>query len=89
MSTYRRVHRLHKEIAAYVAGLIDGEGTITLCREHRGARRCIVVSISNPGRPVSEDLSRHARQDGIGTVRGRNAAKRKIFRARSSDEGSL
>jgi len=52
MSTYRRVHRLHKEIAAYVAGLIDGEGTITLCREHRGARRCIVVSISNTDRAL-------------------------------------
>ena len=35
MSLYRRVNRLDPEIAAYIAGLIDGEGTITLCAEHR------------------------------------------------------
>lgn len=33
--------------AAYVAGIIDGEGTITLVRMHRGENRRPVVSISN------------------------------------------
>ena len=33
--------------AAYVAGVIDGEGRITLVRMHRGENRRPVVSISN------------------------------------------
>jgi len=42
-----RVKKLAPDMAGYLAGLIDGEGTVTLCREHRGRRRSIVVSISN------------------------------------------
>ena len=33
--------------AAYVAGIVDGEGTITLTRTHRGEGRRPVVSISS------------------------------------------
>lgn len=33
--------------AAYIAGIIDGEGTITLTRTHRGENRRAVVSISS------------------------------------------
>jgi hypothetical protein len=33
--------------AAYLAGLIDGEGTVTLSRKHAGEMRQLVVSISN------------------------------------------
>jgi hypothetical protein len=33
--------------AAYVAGIIDGEGTITLTRTHRGENRRPVLSISS------------------------------------------
>src|SRR5579883_1786789 len=33
--------------AAYVAGIIDGEGTVTLTRTHRGEGRRPVVSISS------------------------------------------
>ncbi|TLZ32316.1 MAG: hypothetical protein E6K20_02260 [Gammaproteobacteria bacterium] len=33
--------------AAYLAGIIDGEGTITLTRTHRGENRRPVVSISS------------------------------------------
>lgn len=33
--------------AAYIAGLIDGEGTITLPRKHRNENRQLAVSISN------------------------------------------
>ena len=33
--------------AAYIAGIIDGEGTITLTRTHRGENRRPVVSISS------------------------------------------
>lgn len=47
LANYRTVQRLAPEVAAYVAGLVDGEGTITLSADHRGERRRIVVSISN------------------------------------------
>jgi len=33
--------------AGYIAGLIDGEGTVTLTRVHRNENRRLVVSISN------------------------------------------
>ena len=52
MSAGSRVHCLDREVAAYLAGLIDGEGTITLCHEHRGTRRGLVVSISNTDRAL-------------------------------------
>jgi hypothetical protein len=40
-----RIPRLPPDIAAYIAGLIDGEGTITLTRLHAGENRRLVVSI--------------------------------------------
>jgi hypothetical protein len=40
--------------AAYLAGLIDGEGSITLSRKHRGENRQLVVSISNTDRRLLE-----------------------------------
>jgi O-phosphoseryl-tRNA(Cys) synthetase len=40
--------------AAYIAGLIDGEGTVTLSRRHRNENRQLVVSISNTERPLLE-----------------------------------
>ena len=33
--------------AAYIAGLIDGEGTVTLSRKHRNENRQVAVTISN------------------------------------------
>ena len=38
--------------AAYIAGIIDGEGTITLTRTHRGENRRAVVSISSTELPL-------------------------------------
>lgn len=38
--------------AAYIAGLIDGEGTVTLTRLHRNEHRRLVVSISNTDRSL-------------------------------------
>jgi len=42
-----KINRLTLEQAAYLAGLIDGEGTITLTRMHRYENRRLVMSISN------------------------------------------
>ncbi|HSJ48451.1 MAG TPA: LAGLIDADG family homing endonuclease [Gammaproteobacteria bacterium] len=36
--------------AAYIAGLIDGEGTITLSRKHRNENRQLAITISNTER---------------------------------------
>ena len=38
--------------AAYVAGIVDGEGTITLTKTHRGENRRPVVSISSTELPL-------------------------------------
>jgi hypothetical protein len=42
-----RIPRLQPDVASYIAGLIDGEGTITLARLHAGENRRLVVSIAN------------------------------------------
>ena len=47
MARYRKAKRLEPVTAAYVAGLVDGEGTITLTRVHRSENRRLVLSISN------------------------------------------
>jgi hypothetical protein len=47
MAVARKINRLSAECAAYLAGLIDGEGTVTLTRAHRRENRRLVVSISN------------------------------------------
>jgi hypothetical protein len=43
----RPTRQLSPEDAAYLGGLIDGEGTISLTRRHAGERRQLVVSISS------------------------------------------
>jgi hypothetical protein len=47
MRRYKEVSSLSPVDAAYIAGLVDGEGTITLSRKHAGDGRQLVVSISN------------------------------------------
>jgi len=42
-----RTKQLSTEVAAYIAGLVDGEGTVTLTRIHAKENRRIVVSIAN------------------------------------------
>ena len=43
----RRPRPLKPDTAAYIAGLIDGEGTVTLSRLHSNESRRLVVSIAN------------------------------------------
>jgi hypothetical protein len=50
----KAVRRLSPEEAAYLAGLIDGEGTVTLTRRHANERRQIVLSISSTERALVE-----------------------------------
>jgi hypothetical protein len=48
----RRVKNLPPTDAAYLAGLIDGEGTITRSRRHAKDKRQLVVSISSTERVI-------------------------------------
>jgi hypothetical protein len=50
----RQTARLSETDAAYLAGLIDGEGTIALTRLHRGQNRQLVVSVSSTERTLLE-----------------------------------
>jgi hypothetical protein len=47
MATYKTTNHLSPVDAAYIAGLIDGEGTISLTRRHRNENRQLEISISN------------------------------------------
>jgi len=47
MATYKTVNPFNGIDAAYIAGLIDGEGTITLTRKHRNGNRQLAITISN------------------------------------------
>ena len=46
MAIYRKAKTLTPVEAAYIAGLIDGEGTISLSRKHRLENRQLVISPS-------------------------------------------
>ena len=50
----RQTATLSETDAAYLAGLIDGEGTIALTRLHRGQNRQLVVSVSSTERTLLE-----------------------------------
>jgi len=50
----RKVRNLSPEEAAYIAGLIDGEGTVALTRKHAGENRQLVVSISSTEHSILE-----------------------------------
>lgn len=54
MATYRCVRKLTSDEAAYLAGLIDGEGTIALTRHHPREERQLSITISNTERPLLE-----------------------------------
>ena len=52
--TPKKVHTLSTPDAAYIAGIIDGEGTVTLTRKHKNENRQLVVSISSNERNILE-----------------------------------
>ena len=47
MAQYKKTNLLSKTDAAYIAGPIDGEGTIGLVRKHRNDYRQLGISISS------------------------------------------
>jgi len=67
---YREVKSLKQTDAAYIAGLIDGEGTVTLSRRHRNENRHLVISISNTERPLLDYVLNTV---GAGKITGKKA----------------
>lgn len=56
MGRYAKVKELSPTEAAYAAGIVDGEGTITLTTMHAGENRRLVVSVSSTERHLLEYL---------------------------------
>ena len=69
---YRKARTLDQSDAAYIAGLIDGEGTITLARNHANERRGLAVTISNTERTILQFVLDAI---GVGTITNKRAAK--------------
>ncbi len=51
---YKKVKPLTPLTVGYLAGLIDGEGTVTLTRKHRRENRQLAITISSTERKVLE-----------------------------------
>jgi len=71
MTAAKTPNRLDLADAAYIAGLIDGEGTITLSHKHRGENRQLAVTVSNTERPVLDHLLQTI---GVGKITGKRIA---------------
>lgn len=71
MAGYKITRKLKPEISAYLAGLIDGEGTVTLSRRHANERRQLVISIANTERPLLQYV---LEQTGTGKIAGKRIA---------------
>lgn len=71
MADYRQVRTLSQEEAAYIAGIIDGEGTITLTHIHRNANRQLVVSVSSTERELLDYILHTV---GAGRITNKRAA---------------
>ena len=52
MASYKQTQKLAQTDAAYIAGIIDGEGTLSLSRKHKSDNRQLVISISNTERQL-------------------------------------
>lgn len=78
MASYKKVKSLCPTDAAYIAGFIDGEGTISLSRKHRGDNRQLVISISNTERELL-DYVKHA--VGAGRITNKKLTAPTILRA--------
>ena len=73
--TFRKVmtcNVLSQAEAAYIAGLIDGEGTITLARKHRHENRQLAVTISSTEIGLLEFVKSAT---GVGKITNKRATK--------------
>lgn len=58
--------------AAYIAGIVDGEGTITLTRKHRDEHRQLAITISSTERPLLEFIKLTT---GVGKITNKRVSK--------------
>ena len=65
MADYKTTQILSAADVAYIAGLIDGEGTITLTRKHRNEFRQLAISISSTERQLLDFVKSAT---GVGTI---------------------
>jgi len=72
MAGYRKFQGLTKSDAAYIAGLIDGEGTVTLTRKHKNENRQLCVSISSTERDLLEFV---LSVTGVGKITNKSVSK--------------
>ena len=72
MAKYRQFRDLVKSDAAYIAGLIDGEGTVTLTRKHKNEFRQLCVSISSTERGLLEYV---LSVTGVGKITNKSTSK--------------
>ena len=56
MSIYKIVNNISDVDAAYIAGLIDGDGSILLSKRHKNDNRQLVVSISNNDKELLNEI---------------------------------
>ncbi len=57
MTNYKTVNFISNIDAAYIAGLIDGDGSILLSKRHKADNRQLVISISNNDRNLLDSIS--------------------------------
>ncbi len=70
--SYRKTKKLALTDAAYLAGLIDGEGTITLSRINRNKYRALVVTVSN----TEMDILQYVQAvTGVGKITNKRSVK--------------
>ena len=89
MNSYKKVNSLDVADAAYIAGLIDGEGTITLSKIHRNENRQLVVSISNNERQLLEYILKVTGAGIITTKRTYSESHRQNFTYKISNRQAL
>ena len=69
---YQTLKNLSPLDAGYLAGLIDGEGTITLSRRNLNKHRALVVNVSNTELRISEHVQEIT---GVGKINNKRIAK--------------
>ena len=68
MSRYRTCKTLSIEQQAYIAGLIDGEGTVTLSRKHKNDMRQLAISVSSTEKQLLDYI---LNASGVGKITGK------------------
>lgn len=70
--TYRVAKKLSTAEAAYIAGLVDGEGSITLTRKHRNENRHLGLTISSTALQLLQFVVDDA---GVGKISNKRATR--------------